>query len=70
MPLIVPKEVLLNSFRNVAQKGLMDKDYLVTKLQIMVTEGDLTQEDVQSIIDILYPPQTNEISEATNDFTE
>ncbi|ANW97729.1 hypothetical protein CSTERTH_01120 [Thermoclostridium stercorarium subsp. thermolacticum DSM 2910] len=61
MPLIVPKEVLLNSFKNVAQKGLMDKDYLVTKLQIMVTEGDLTQEDVQPIIEILYPSGNEQI---------
>lgn len=56
MPLIVPKEIILSSFKNVAEKGLMDKDYLTAKLQIMVTDGNLTQEDIQPIVDILYPP--------------
>lgn len=57
MALIVPKEVILNSLINVATKGLMDKDFLIAKMQIMVTDGDLTQEDMQPIVDILYPPE-------------
>lgn len=57
MALIVPKDIILNSFKNVAEKGLMDRDFLVAKMQIMVTDGDLTQEEIQPVIDILYPQE-------------
>lgn len=53
MALIAPKEIVLNSFMRMAEKKLLDKDYLLVKLQALVTDGDLTQEEVQPIVDIL-----------------
>lgn len=55
--LIFPKEKILASYLIVAQNGLMNKDLLVVKLQNMVTDGDLTVEDIQPILDILEPPE-------------
>lgn len=56
MALIVSKEKLLSSYTNAATKGLMDKDYLIIKLQEKVDNGDFTQEEIQPIVDILNPP--------------
>lgn len=57
MALIIPKEMILESFMNVAKKGLMDKDYLISKMQFMVSDGDLEQEDIRLIIDELCPEE-------------
>lgn len=53
--LIFGKERTLEAFKNVAQKGLMDKDLLIVKLQNLVTAGDLTESDIQPIVDIIQP---------------
>lgn len=57
MGLIANKEVILNSFKRCAEKKLLDKDYLLTKLQSLVldVENNITQEEVQPIVDILVP---------------
>lgn len=60
MALIAPKEVVLNSFKRMAETGLLDKDYLLVKLQGLVLDGDLTQEEIQPIVDILVPPTPQE----------
>lgn len=55
--LIAPKEIVLSSFMRMAETGMINADYLLVKLQILVMEGDLTQEEIQPIVDILAPPQ-------------
>lgn len=54
--LITNKEVMLQSFLRCAEGGLLDKDYLLVKLQVMVMNGDATEEEVQPIVDVLVPP--------------
>ena len=53
--LIFPKEMVIAAYVKVAEKGLMDKDLLIVKLQNLVTNGDLTEQDVEPIVDILAP---------------
>ena len=53
MTLIVNKEILLNAYMNMALKKLMDKDYLLVKLQEKVDLGDFLLEEIQPIVDIL-----------------
>lgn len=55
MALIFPKEMVIAAYKTVAEKGLMDKDLLIVKLQNLVTNGDLTEQDVEPIVDILAP---------------
>jgi|GEM_PF-3401431 hypothetical protein len=55
--LIAPKEIILDSFMRMAETGLLDKDYLLVKLQGLVLEGDLAQEEIQPIVNILVPPE-------------
>ena len=57
MTLIVPKEVLLDAYKNMAEKKMMDKDFLLVKLQEKVDDGDFTQAEIQPIVDILNPPE-------------
>jgi hypothetical protein len=57
MALIFPKEMVIAAYKTVAEKGLMDKDLLIVKLQNLVTNGDLTEQDVEPIVDILVPQE-------------
>lgn len=55
MALIAPKQVVLDAYKHCAIKGLLDKDYILAKLQGLVLETELTQEEIQPIVDILIP---------------
>jgi hypothetical protein len=57
MALIFPKDMVIAAYMKVAEKGLIDKDLLIVKLQNLVTNGDLTQEDAAPIVDILVPQE-------------
>ena len=53
--LIFPKDKILASYMKVAKNKLMDKDLLTVKLQNMVTDGDLTVEEIQPILNVIEP---------------
>lgn len=53
--LIVPKETLIQSYKNVINKRLLDYDLIIVKLQALVTTGDLTEDDVQPLVNMINP---------------
>lgn len=57
MALIADKKVVLESFKRMAETGMINKDYLITKLQGLVTDKDISQEEAKIIINILIPPE-------------
>ena len=60
--MILGKETILKSISNVVDKGLMDKDVIIFKLQYLVSKGELNEDDINPILiklgEIIVPTET------------